>query len=563
MSYIPRFPQNPEDGREILDRYGNRWQYDIITKAWISKGVIAPYRTVDESNSGIITPEIFTKLKNLDYYNKTSSLASFKISPAIDAYWYYFRSSDKLIKFKPEGNGTLRVEIDRGRLFQLLLKNRRTGPPGKEGDMGDPGSDGLPGDSICDTVNGEPDYAPVFDKDKLSFFIYTPTPLVSNGPLVLPNDHVPNISVRLYRITDDSNAIISDQLATFKSSYNDQEAFKRTVKLVSDVNLGINKSFVVLSKVYKVSPVTIAYPALVIDIDPLTGNIVEFRTTTQAFVDETKTRESINYNPDTGIVSGIIYSSSGNWDPKKWTVRSRQRGPDGPDGFDGETRLRIGYADIDSSNVEAACPLVNVRLDLIRKVLLTQCVSFANDVCVSKVRVSARMNTLTSGNIKNSLFAAAEMSLGDCKSIHIYKPELGSYYVPELDFDTWEPQGNCVTQRHYDRHKFDWVSTVEGGACSPFGVYNKKPNDAFPYKIVTAAIPPDDECCQEDFFYCPNVQDGPCEGEPPLPPPEPPEPPSPSRVAAGRALAVHNKVAKGNKQHKYLDMGTKNWKITS
>jgi len=527
MSYTPKFPKNPSDNTEVLDRYGNRWQFDAASNAWVSKGVIKSYTTVTEDSSGLVTPEVYTKLQNLRTYSQIYDLKkSLKIAPATNAYWYYFRSSDKLIKFKPESSSTLRIEIDRGRLYQILLKNQRVGPPGSRGDSGDPGLDGLPGASVCDTAVGEPDYEPsLLDNDRLDFAIYTPTPLVKDGPIPLPNEHIPSIAVRLYKITDGTNAVLSDQLKTFDGLY--PKAFgahnyEYTRKLVAESVLGSKQNAlcnISLSRVYKVSPLTIAYPAVTIDIDPITREVVSIKGSSQVAIDQKRTLDSIKFDSSTNIVCGSIFIASGKWQPNQWTVRSRQRGPDGDVGDDGEARITIETNSIDNSNVEAVCPIVNVRYDQNRQVIHTLCNNLSSEVCVGKISVLSGMGTLASGPILSSKFAAVQMILDECKYVNLFKPELQPYTLPSLELDAWEPQPGCVTQRHYDRHKFDWFTKVKGSACSPFGVYNEYDPTKFPYNVITAGTPPEDECCQEDWFYCPNVQDGPCEGEPPAPPP--------------------------------------------
>ena len=564
MNYTPKFPKNPSNDTEVLDRYGNRWQYDLLSNAWISKGVIKAYSVATEEQSGLVTPEVFNKLQNLRTYSKMYDLkSSLKLNPGKDAYWYYFRSADKLIRFKPEADNILRIEVDKGRLYQILLKNQRVGPRGLVGDDGDPGDDGLPGLTVCDNPSGEPEYEPsVIEGNRLDFAIYTPVPLVKGGPVELPNDHVPTIAVRIFRITKIIGSVAADQFVTFDSAYKNAlgaENYNHTRNIITNSIItaqGTSVCGIKLSRVYKIAPKTILTPAFTIDIDPVKGDVVSVSTTSQVLIDQKKTIESIRYNKDTSIVCGSIYLAKGSWESNTFTVRSRQRGPDGLPGEPGESTLIIESSNIDNSNIEANCPIVNVRYDEAQDIIYTFCSGLSNDVCVSKVAILNDMSSLTTGSILDSKFAAAQMILDECKYINIYQPEIQSSEIPELDFDVWEPQDGCVTQRHFDRHKFDWFANLKGTDCSPYGVYNSKSKDSFPYKIITANIPPEDECCQEDWFYCPNIQDGPCEGEPPSPPP------SPSPVAAAKASIIHDMKGSGVGT-KSLNLGMKKWNIRS
>ena len=95
--YIPRLPRNVADGTEVSDRYGNIWQYNAAENTWISKGVIGQQPIVSEDQDGLATPAIYSKLGILRQYSTDGTLFnSLKIVPGIDAYWYYFRSADKL-----------------------------------------------------------------------------------------------------------------------------------------------------------------------------------------------------------------------------------------------------------------------------------------------------------------------------------------------------------------------------------------------------------------------------------------------------------------------------------
>src|SRR5688500_3213307 len=109
---LPRLPRFPDDGAEVCDKYGNRWFFNGEVATWISKGAIQSPITVTESNDGVITPTIYDQLSKLrTYVNTGVNLRPLKILPGRDAYWYYFRSSDKFLKFQPEGEDALRIEL--------------------------------------------------------------------------------------------------------------------------------------------------------------------------------------------------------------------------------------------------------------------------------------------------------------------------------------------------------------------------------------------------------------------------------------------------------------------
>ena len=182
----PKLPKNPVNGQEVSDRYGNIWQYFADNNSWISKGTVGSIATVSDKNDGLVPPLIYDKLKRLSNAAATTNLTNYlKITPGKDAYWYYFRSQEKLFRFTPENESVLRIEVDRGRLYQVLSKVRKTGARGPKGFTGIDGLDGYANSDVCDPINGEPSFIPSkFDGGRLDFAIFTPTPLTIGGPVV-------------------------------------------------------------------------------------------------------------------------------------------------------------------------------------------------------------------------------------------------------------------------------------------------------------------------------------------------------------------------------------------
>lgn len=545
---VPKFPRNPVDGMQICDRYGNRWHYFADSDAWISKGLISSYDEVTESQDGLATPDIYEKLYNLKIFNDRIDLkSSFKILPGKDAYWYYFKSSDKLFRFIPEGESVLRIEVDKSRLFQILYKNRKQGKRGDTGDVGLTGPDGFSGPSICDKEVGEPCYkASAVNGNKLDFAIYTPTPLVLNGPVNLPNNHVPDISVRLFRINISDN-VISDQIVSLSKVYADAK-FGLTKSLLSQRSLGVKLDASIcdipLSPILKLSGDLPASPLVTIDINPLKPTEITITTASTFSIDIESTKATIKYDPTTGIVCGSVFLPSGSWNIDEWCIRSRQKGPDGDKGDAGECRIKIVEATVDDTNIQAVCPIINVRYNNSREVLHVLCANLLEDVCVDKLKILAKSNTVTSKEVTKSVFAAAQMILDDCKYVYRYKPEIQDFDIPDLNLLNWEPQPGCFTKRHYPKHEFDWIALTQNADCADDNTCCY----VYPWNINKPSEPEKDECCQEDFFYCPNIQDGVC-------------PPSPSGAAAAKVNHDNPKI--GGRQLNSVKVGSRRWNVKS
>ena len=75
-------------------------------------------------------------------------------------YFYYFHSSDNLIKFAPEytadGIKKLRIEFDRARFIQRLARTPCIGPQGRKGIKGIPGRAGIGAGHFAKKFNQDP-----------------------------------------------------------------------------------------------------------------------------------------------------------------------------------------------------------------------------------------------------------------------------------------------------------------------------------------------------------------------------------------------------------------------
>jgi len=512
-------PKNASGGDEVCDKYGNKWVFDAESNGWISKGTISSSGIATEDNDGLITPDIFERFRKLETYtNLKQNINQLKLLPGDDAYWYYFRSSDKLFRFRKEGESALRIEVDKGRIFQILMKEICPGVRGEKGDRGDTGIDGTSGaDEIC--------YAPSeLDNNRLDFAIFTPTPLLSDTAVPLPNGNIPDISVRIYKfVEEDIIPTAVDQLNHLAMYYyNDKiisSKFQATRELLLKRTIG-DKSENLCN--IPLSPVSIFpddvlldfFPLVTINVDPEDPSKISIES--NIAIDEQRTLESIKFDLETGVVCGSVFLSGEKWIDVAdfYCIKSRQMGPDGLSGDPGECRIKIIECYLDDTSVRATCPIVHARMDCEQETIFTLCSNLLKETCATQVRLVPDSDTLSNTNAFKSVFAAAEMTLDECKRINRYQISLEHDDIPELDLLHWDPQPGCVSQRHYDRHKFDWVPATDIPVCDERGTWYG-PDDVrpgvYPFDLVTAPEPPEDECCQEDFFWCPNVQRAPCD----------------------------------------------------
>ncbi len=529
--------------------------------------------TVTEDNDGLVTPDIYSRLVRLkQFIQKTNfNFRPFKLLPGKDAYWYYFRSSDKLLKFIPESENALRIEVDKSRLYQLITKGTCQGQKGLQGAQGNRGSQGLPGPpEVC--------YQPVINRDRLDFAIFTPVPLLNNPDIILPNGHVPDISVRLYGITVSSQVSVKKKLISKAKTLHDQaqymtmyyhqfddiaKQFQEVKEQLIQQSLGSAGTVITAGTAgtspicdIPLSPVLIipshsqldSSPTITVLIDPTGANPVRITTDAQHPIDLQKSTATINYDNSTGIVCGSLFLQNElNWS-NEWCVKARQRGLDGNAGSPGNASSQIVDCSLDNLNIVATCPIISVRLNCDQTSIFTTCSNLISDICVDKVQLTPTAGAVSNQNAINATFASVPMTLDDCKKITKYQVFVGSIdqggiepppttaaNIEDPFLTHWEPQDGCLLQRHYATASFNWFPiAAANAACNPANIWYDEnliaQPGAFPVTIPIAPEPPPDKCCEETAFYCPNIQDGGCPpatSNTPIPPPphQPPPPP--------------------------------------
>jgi hypothetical protein len=519
-------PKTAAHGTEICDNHGNRWLYDAGQDGWISKGTVTAPVNATEQNDGLVSPGIYQQIRKLKAFVDTGfDFRPLKISPAQNAYWYYFRSSDKMFRFRAEGEDTLRIEVDRARIYQLIMREVCPGIRGLTGETGVQGIGGLTGaDETC--------FSPSVDGERMDFAIFTPTPLLDPlGDIPLPNDHIPEISIRLYSVSvpESASAVTVGQLqhlnAVFQSMDRPEivDRFNQTRQILQDNSLGIRSQAANLCDI-PLSP-AITYPStstvasnwiVNVEISPVAATEASVVSRTGVPIDELRTLNSIQYDAETNIVCGSLFLTAGNnWSSlsSNWCVKSRQKGPDGIKGDPGGCKLSVVECTMDDTNILATCPIINARLDCDLEVIYTLCADLLDEVCVDKVSLLPDSATLADSSAFKSTFAAAQMTLDECKAVHRHKVALEEDDLPELALSHWDPQPGCFTQRHFDRHEFNWIPDTDVPACDSvatwFGPDTVRPG-IYPWEIEKPSEPEADECCQDDWFYCPNVQNAPC-----------------------------------------------------
>lgn len=514
--FKPRLPTfGAEDGQQVLTSSGNIFEFNAEKNEWVCIGIMPSQDLVSLENDGLVPPELYRKLTLVqELIDQGFDFSSFKLDTDVqNPYYYLFHSSDDLIKFSPEksispkelrvittvaevadnGDGTstigittdigevdyagfaletlycnyniisntdvrliidadkvnilpgdqvkiikpeemttkLRIEIDKGRLYQKLVRNCCVGPKGLKGDQGDQGSSGDPaGNEVFELPLSVTDNVFAWES-------------IVDTPIDTP------ISLRIFRQDNDDNAIIE-----------------------------------VLHSLGATSP------SMVIIND---ATIV---------VEETPFETS--YDATSKVFSGSLVVSQGGEDIGTWRYKVRQQGPKGPKGADGNAFLEVVTNLLEDPSIRSTEAIVSLRRGTVDGDIIIFNNTLFDQVPVSNI---AAVSGQPISNISEDEFVAVNVTIDEAKDIGFYKFAPKAFVVPPLDIPLWTPTADCVQTRRWAQYRFDW--------------FNKTEPD-YLYSILLNPRPPE-QCCQEDFFFCPNVGDNPCgiTGEilPPVPSP--------------------------------------------
>lgn len=467
---VPHLPPTGIDGQTVADAEGNIYRYEEATNSWVFLGTMGDPPIVTEHTSGLITPEIYEHLAYIrQLLANGASFDRLKIIPATDAYWYYFFSSNRQVRFSKEKDHHIRVELDTALIFN---SNFPPPPKGSQGPRGPKGKTGPAGAN----APPEPTLVPVVSGNVLTISTATPAPYSTD------------FALRLY------NAPSADTIGD-------------TPNISIQVPLQGPPTYLILDQNY--------------DVD--------------------QTNSVYAYDPNTDTFTATIKSLNVSWGPN-WFYKVSQRGPTGLPGTPGNPFFVIAENQLTDPTVESEQVLVSVRKGSGNTIFTLYGNPFSK-VCVQQLSVASgtpeyqmmlAANLVPTGpneaanaiDFMNSLvLGAVEMTTRDCKDVLTWSlPQSTPIAQPALVLPAWTPMGACFSQQSWRDSQFNWEQDQTSVLADRewMDCVGNSNASTYPWTIVGPAEPPS-QCCQEAFFYCPNVQDGGCgiNGQP-IPPPPPP-----------------------------------------
>jgi len=500
---IPSPPKLPTfgmtDGEQIIDGNGNIFEYNAEQDEWIYRGQIEEPDIVTWDQDGLVYPSVYRKLLLIqELMDRGIDFGLFKLdTPGDTPYYYFFYSADDLLRFYPETGSRLRVELDRNRLYHKLLRSCCAGPKGPTGSTGDTGRAGVPADDEkfrlpSSVTSGE------FDIDTT-----VETPIETAISTRLFRDET--ILVEYLLAIDSGSDVVSVNGA---GDINLTEEQKQAAELESearglaeqgDIDGAIAKLEEIIELVVDVARINSIIDSLNFD-----GTWPEEQSPLQIIIyddqiDIDLTGTELNFDRSTNRLWGTLAFTHGADDIADWRYKARQRGPKGKDGNDGSPFVEISSQVLDDPQIRSSEAVVSLRKSDLTNQLTYLSDTLPSDVCVSNLSLSA--GALPVGDILSAKFASAKLTTRRCKDIGFYEYNsspvgvaAAAYVHPPLELPAWEPTGDCLTAARFSAYKFEWWDLTD---------------PKYPFRIFVPPRP-NEQCCQEPFFWCPNVGDNPC-----------------------------------------------------
>jgi hypothetical protein len=424
-----------EDGAQVLDEVGNVYEFNAEQRCWVRKGVIQSPDIVTEQEDGLVSPPIFEQLQLLSRLKQQGvNFDHFKLDvDTLNPYFYFFHSTDDLIRFIPEAQNRLRIEIDRPMLMRRLTAECCVGPVGSDGQQGTAGDDGKP---VADEIFQDP-----LGTTDAVFRFETKVPTPIDTP----------ISLRIFR--------------------EETELIEFLIPVSGTEDITIN--------------------------------------TVEGGPEVELTSLVINYNQSSEILSGSIKFTSGADDVDIWEFKARQRGAKGETGEDGREFFEIVNQFFDDPLLRSTDALVSMRNPTTNDNIFFVKKPMFETVCSFNILPSP---DVLRGKITEAGWVALRVTSNTCKDISTFRFIPPDFEAPPLDLPAWTPTPDCCDAGVANIRSFNWFEKVD-------------PPLFFDILVDT---PPPVQCCQEDFFWCPNVGDNPCGVEGELKPPPKPKPDSSS-----------------------------------
>lgn len=509
--FKPRLPSfGAQDGDQIITSSGNVYEFNIEKNEWVCIGIIPNPDVVSSSSDGLVTPDVYRKLTLIqELIERGFDFSMFKLNTDVDQdpYFYYFHSSDDLVKFSPERCVEPKEVLARPIVAQVVDRE-----------------DGTTSILFTDAFNLDFDGLTLeteFGNFKIVSSTNNSIIITGSSVNILPGDFVKIVKeesvVSKLRIEVDRGRLYQKLVRNCcvgpKGNKGDKgdtgtagvaaddEVFQTPIittdgrftwSAIVETPIDTPISLRVFGQddnnpiLEILHPIDGTSPMVIINDDDLNIEETSFES---------------NYESTSKLFSGSFTVLSGGEDIDAWRFKARQRGPKGAAGEDGKAFLEVITQLLDDPSVRSTDAVLSMRKAAASDDLVIFRSALFEEIPVSNLSAMA-------GRIDNILednFASVAVTIEEAKDIGFFKFDEPDFAAPQLDIPLWTPTADCVQARRWSQYRFNWFDQTDPD---------------YLFSILGAPRPPE-QCCQEDFFFCPNVGDNPCgiqgEVEAPLP----------------------------------------------
>ena len=519
----PKLPTVGAADGECVIIDGCVYEFNAEKNEWISKGVIPNPGAVSFQEDGLVTPDVFRKLSLIqELIEKGFDFSSFKLdSGNPDPYFYYFHSTDDLIKFVPEKIAEPKEVRGAGNILGISAGSSSTTVT-------------ITTDATTFVTNA---FAGLELETKYGSF-----EIISNtvNQIVVKGDNSTGFNETSLRVGDRVKAVKTEKInhqlrieidkgrlyqklvrnccvgpkgaqgQQGDTGTSGEAASSEVFQLPSNVTDGSFSWNTIVNtpidtpislRIFRegddetiiievIHPLDGTSPMILINDETISVEVssaeVEFRTTSNRFL-------------------GSLVVTAGGDDIDTWRFKARQKGPKGKSGEAGKPFLEVIEQILDDTTIRGTEAIISMRKSALGDII------FFNNTLFTEIPV-ANLSAIDGDSISDILsdrFTAVQVTVREAKDIGFFQFVPSEFITPILDIPLWTPTSDCVQARRWSQYRFDW--------------YNRS-DPTYLFSITPTPKPPE-QCCQEDFFFCPNVGDNPCEiqGEPkpPIPLPVP------------------------------------------
>jgi len=214
----------------------------------------------------------------------------------------------------------------------------------------------------------------------------------------------------------------------------------------------------------------------------------------------------LHYDNVTSVISGRLISKA--WSGHAWYYKANEIGHKGQRGKDGDGFIDVVENKLVDATVEATTAVISLRTNSLKSDIYFFADGLFPNNCVSKLAIlhaCATTSTISLNTVSDLSLAAVKSTIDDCKTITRFKFAEKQIDTPRLQFVEWTPIEACWTQ--HQTNQFKWKDFTPASIVAWRRANSDVNQDSrYPWAIIEPQFP-GQRCCQEDFFFCSNVND--------------------------------------------------------